>query len=137
MKTADKIIINTDEKFPHLPRAPIVEAVIDIRAHAAVAFEEEAVRSAVVPQLAGYIYLDSPREFHQELKFDGEKQPRQTFQDLGVKGIRFQSTDKKHIIQFNRDGFVFSQLEPYPDWPSFKSEGLRIWQIFSEIDSFI
>lgn len=133
MKTTDKIIINTDEEFPHLPRAPIVEAVIDIRAHPAVAFEEEAIRSAVLLRLDGYNYLDSPREFRQEFKFNGDKTPRHSFQDLGLKGLRFQASDNKQIVQFNRDGFVYSQLEPYPDWQSFKNEGLRIWKIFREI----
>ena len=35
--------------------------------------------------------------------------------------------------QFNRDGFVFSRLEPYPDWSSFSDEGLSLWRIFKEI----
>jgi uncharacterized protein (TIGR04255 family) len=133
MRPENKIVIDTDEKFPHLPRAPIVEAVIDIRAHSAVAFEEEAVRSSVLLRLDDYSYLDSPREFRQELEFNGGKPPRHSFQDLGLKGLRFQTSDKKQIVQFNRDGFVYSRLEPYPDWQSFANEGLRIWQIFCEI----
>lgn len=130
---AGKIIINTEDLFPHLERAPIVEGVIDIRAHATAPFEEEAVRMTLEPQLAGYSFLDSQRAFHHELQIEGEKPPRQTFRDLGFKGLRFRSADQKQIVQFNRDGFIYSRLEPYPDWNSFSDEGMRLWRIFRDL----
>jgi len=129
----DKLEINLSENFPHLPRAPIVEGVIDIRAHATMAFEEESVRNAVLLRLSGYSYLDSPRAFQHDLKIEGDKPPHQTIRDLGLKGLRFQSADTKQIVQFNRDGFVYSRLEPYPDWDSFAGEGMCLWRIFKEI----
>lgn len=133
MNPADKLVINTAEEFPHLPRAPIVEAVIDIRAHAAGAFEEATVRAFLEPRLDGYGYLDSQRAVQFELTSEVEKPPRQTFKDLGLKGLRFQSGDQKNIAQFNRDGFIYSRLEPYTDWIAFLGEGLRLWQLFKEM----
>jgi uncharacterized protein (TIGR04255 family) len=128
-----KFEINLAEKFLHLPRAPIVESVIDIRSHTTVAFEEENIRAAVSLRLIGYSYLDSPRAIQHEMKIERDKPPLQTTRDLGLMGLRFQSDDKKQIVQFNRDGFVFSRLEPYTDWESFAGEGLNIWKIFKEI----
>jgi uncharacterized protein (TIGR04255 family) len=133
MNPSDKFVINTGEEFPHLPRAPIVEAVIDVRANATGAFEEEIVRSALEPRLPGFSFLDSQRAFRHELKIEGEKPPEQCFRDLGWKGVRFRSDDQKKIVQFNRDGFVFSRLEPYSDWSSFSGEGLILWRVFTEM----
>ena len=59
MSTLTKVEIRPDELFPHLPRAPIVEAVIDLRARPAQQLEEQTFRSALEPQLQGYRYLDS------------------------------------------------------------------------------
>lgn len=128
-----KLEINVNERFEHLPRAPIVEAVIDIRGRATQPWEEKAIRSQVECKLEGYKYLDSQKTIEQSLKFGKGTPPRVTFRDLGLKGVRFQSPDKKQIAQFNRDGFVFSRLEPYQDWEHVFSEGLRVWRICKEI----
>lgn len=129
----DKIVINLDEEFPHLSQAPVVEAVIDIRAQASGPFEEEPVRATLEPLLPGFSFLDSQREFHHEVKFAEGNPPEQCIRDLGWKGVRFQSEDRKKIVQFNRDGFVSSRLEPYADWTSFAAEALALWQVFLEI----
>lgn len=127
--------IKIDEEFEHLPKAPIVEAVIDIRARATAAFEEPSVRSQLEAKLNGYGFLDSQRKFRHELQLqvEGGKPPGQKVHDLGWKGLRFRSADEKHIAQFNQDGFVFSRLEPYKDWPQLSSEGLKLWKVFKEL----
>ena len=125
--------IKTDEKFEHLAHAPIVEAVIDIRARAAQKLEESSVRSRLESRLDGYGFLDSQREIQGEVKFEPGKPPSQILRDVGWKGVRFRSSDEKHIAQFNRDGFVFSRLEPYLDWSQLYSESERLWKIFREM----
>ena len=133
MSPADKVVININEEFPHLSHAPVVEAVIDIRAQAGGPFEEEPVRLALEPRLPGFSFLDSQREFHHEVKIADGRPPEQCFSDLGWRGIRFQSDDRKKIVQFNRDGFVSSRLEPYTDWTSFAAEAISVWQVFLEV----
>ena len=132
MSTLQAVDIKLDEKFENLPRAPIVEAVIEIRARATKALEETSLRTAIEPKLAGYVFLDSLREFHSEVKFEGGKPPIQKVSDVGWKGVRFRSSDEKHIAQFNRDGFVFSRLEPYLTWEELESEGKRLWNIYKD-----
>jgi uncharacterized protein (TIGR04255 family) len=116
MSTLQAVDIKLDEKFENLPHAPIVEAVIEIRGRATEALEETSLRAAIEPKLAGYVFLDSLREYQGEVKFESGKLSSQKVQDVGWKGIRFRSIDEKHIVQFNRDGFVFSRLEPYVTW---------------------
>lgn len=135
MTTQATVEIKIDEAFEHFPKAPIVEAVIDIRARAAAAFEESSVRTYLEARLNGYSFLDSRREFRHELQLEVEdgKPPSQKLHDLGWKGLRFRSADEKHMAQFNRDGFVFSRLEPYTDWQQLSSEGLKLWKVFKEL----
>jgi uncharacterized protein (TIGR04255 family) len=129
----EAIKINIEEKFPLLASAPIVEAIIDIRAQLATPLEEGSIRSYLEGKIDGYSYLDSQHEFQHELKFDGKKPPEQTLKKIGWKGLRFQTADHKNIVQFNYDGFLYSRLAPYENWNSFVDEGLRHWQIFREL----
>lgn len=128
-----KLIINIEETFQHLPRAPIVEAVIDIRARAVTALEEGVVKPQLEAKLSGYQFLDSQREIEHGFTLEGGKPPGLMIRDLGWKGLRFQSTDKEHIAQFNRDGFVFSRLEPYQSWEQLYDEGMRLWRVYVEL----
>src|SRR5262249_29721575 len=125
--------IKTYEVFENLPRAPIVEAVIEIRARATKPFEESSLRSVLEPRMAGYGFLDSLREFYSEVKLEGGKPAIQNVRDVGWKGVRFRSSDEKHIVQFNRDSFVFSRLEPYLTWDQLFAESQRLWEIFREV----
>jgi uncharacterized protein (TIGR04255 family) len=133
VSTPALVEIKTDEVFENLPRAPIVEAVIEIRARATKTLEESSLRSILEPRLAGYHFLDSLRQFFSEVKVEGGKPPIQKVSDVGWKGVRFRSSDEKHIVQFNRDSFVFSRLEPYLTWDQLFDESQRLWAIFYEV----
>jgi len=124
------IEIKTGEAFEIFPRAPIVEAVIDIRARASKVLEEEILRSRLEKELQGYLFLDSQRMLRYQVKVEAGKPSGQAVEDLGWKGIRFRSLDEKHIVQFNRDGFVFSRMAPYIDWSQFTAEGMNLWNTF-------
>lgn len=128
----NKLAINVDEQFQHLPHAPIVEAVIDIRARPAIALEEGVLRPRLEEKLVGYKFLDSQRHIRieQAVALQGQAAPAPVVEDLGWKGFRFQSDDQKHIAQFNRDGFVFSRLEPYQSWQELYEEAMRLWEIY-------
>jgi uncharacterized protein (TIGR04255 family) len=132
MSTPGVVKINVEEKFENLPRAPIVEAVIEIRARATKTLEESSLRSALQAKLEGYGFLDSIREFHGEVQIEAEKPPSQKI-DVGWKGVRFRSSDAKHIVQFNRDGFAFSRFEPYLTWEQLYSESQRLWTIYKQV----
>ncbi len=133
MSALGSVKIDLEEQFPHLPHAPIVEAVIDIRGRAEVTWEESAIQAQLKAQLPDYPQVGSHREFRHEVKMARGQEPQQTLQDLGWKGLRLQSADKLHIAQFNRDGFVFSRLHPYASWEQLFREGMRLWKIHREI----
>ena len=43
------------------------------------------------------------------------------------------SQDKKHIVQFRKDGFTFSRLKPYNSWNESYKEALDLWEKYCEI----
>jgi uncharacterized protein (TIGR04255 family) len=135
MNSTQRFVINKAEEFAHLSHAPITEAVIEIRAFLESPWDEKQVLEALKERLPEYPVSTSQKEFKQELQvdFSSETPAKQTFSDLGLKGFRFQSSDKHRIVQFNRDGFVFGRLQPYADWQEFVHEALRLWQIYSEL----
>lgn len=122
-----KIIIDVDEKSPALPHAPSVEAIIDIRATPADIPDEESLRNFAQVQFCNYQYKDSSRNIHYQAIVSPNQPPNQTIQDMGWRGVRFQSEDHKYIAQFNRDGFTLSRLEPYQSWDQFQTEAMRLW----------
>lgn len=124
-----KFSINTSETFVRLPKAPIVEAVMEVRAQAEAPWDEPLVTDQLKTKLPDYPNVQSQQEFRHELKVELGQKAEGAIQDMGWKGLRFESADKLHIAQFNRDGFTFSRLQPYDSWEQFCGEGLRLWQL--------
>lgn len=118
-----------------MSQAPITEAVIEVRAVLESPWDEKGVQRSLRERLPEYPLFSSQKEFKQEfqLSVSPETPAKQTFRDLGLKGFRLQSADKCHIVQFNKDGFVFSRLRPYAEWQVFVGEALRLWEIYSEL----
>lgn len=129
MSLSSKLSINTNEVFPCLAQAPIVEAVIEIRAQAEAPWEEPAITESLKAGLPEYPSVQSQQQFRHEVKIELGQKAEGLIQNLGWKGLRCESADKLHIAQFNRDGFLFSHLQPYDSWEQFYSEGLRLWQL--------
>lgn len=132
--------INLMESFPLLARAPIVEAVIEVRARAEAPWEERAITEHLKTRLSEYPNVLSGRavQFRMEIAQPSVQvapaaPTEQVVQDMGWRGLRCESADKRHVAQFNRDGFVFSRLAPYESWDQFQREGLRLWQLHKEL----
>lgn len=133
MSSITNLAINTGDLFPRLPRAPIVEAVIDIQARSAVMLEEATLKPQLESKLSGYQFLDSMKKLQHEVNLQDGASVSPIIRELAWKGLRFQSGDKKHIVQFNQDGFIFSRLEPYESWEQLYEESMRLWSVYVEL----
>ena len=119
--------IDLTQTFPHLDKAPIAEAVIEIRTRAEGAWDEAVVTQRLKAELPEYPAVLSLNEFRQEFSFGTQVPP--VTHELGWNGLRLQSADNLHVAQFNRDRFVFSRLQPYKSWEHLEREAMRLWKL--------
>jgi uncharacterized protein (TIGR04255 family) len=115
------------DKQPHYDRAPITEAIIDLR----VCFSESVELSRVSEVFAGEkaVYPDSKRLRHGMGTFDfgSRVSSSATAEDTG---FAFTSATGRQVVQYRRNGFTFSQLAPYESWQPFSAEARRLWNIY-------
>lgn len=133
MSLSSKFSINTTETFTRLSKAPIVEAVIEVRAQAEALWDEPLITDQLKAKLPDYPNIQSQREYMHEVKVEFGQKAEGAIQDLGWKGLRCETPDKVQVAQFNRDGFLFSRLLPYDRWEQFCGEGLRLWKVHFDL----
>ncbi len=123
-----------DDRFPHLSRAPIAEAVIEIRARATTSWDEESVRTALSKRLTEYPQMFPRRQIQQQMVVRGNRAEHQV-SDAGWTGLEFRSANGKQVARFDRDAFSFARLRPYQRWEKFEEESLRLWGIHCAISA--
>lgn len=126
-----KFVINLDEKFPHLSKAPIVEAVIDIRVVPTLPWNEASLQAELKKRLPAYPKIELIRE--SRLQFSPGKPDTPIVEDFGCVGFKLASGDNAYIAQFNKNQFVFSRLKPYEDWDTLNKEAMRLLAIYCEL----
>lgn len=125
--------IDLAETFPHLSHAPIVEAVIDLRAKSSVPWDYEALQAQLKGELTEYPNVQGQREYRVELKAGvGGTAQKQDF-DLGWSGLLFRSKDTFQVTQFQKEGFAFSRVQQYQQWELFLAEAMRLWRIYIKV----
>jgi hypothetical protein len=97
---------DTSKSFPHLPSAPIVEAVIHWTARAGKEFQPDELKNQLGQRLPNYPECQPTGLLHVEAEFSavGASESRRA----SWHGYRLTSSDKMYIVQFNRDGLVFT-----------------------------
>ncbi len=114
-------------KHPHLPNAPIKEAVLEIRAVLPEGVGVQALDAftgAVAPE-----YAKRRERLRCALSFsEGAASGSQA-----VDGVLIQHQDEPHIVQARLDGFAFSRLQPYDCWESLRDEAIRLWAVYCDV----
>ncbi|MBI4586014.1 MAG: TIGR04255 family protein [Planctomycetes bacterium] len=120
--------------WPHLNKAPIVEALIDIRSELPEAVDLKTLASIHERIRDTYPKKNLVAEWHQEIQLGSAESPPQAKEPTGgPKGHRFDSADGIQVIQARLDGFTFSRLKPYIKWNHLIEESKRYWRVFCEI----
>ena len=135
MNNSGILNINVMEQFPHLSKAPITEAVVEIRARGSVQWKETEILNKLKLKLPEYPSYRSGRAFEVQLK--PEQEQKVASKDLGWQGLQFKSSDERHIAKFQQDLFSFSRLHPYGNWEQFTGEALRLWSIHFELSKHL
>jgi len=121
-----------EPQYPHLSKAPIVEAVIDFRVKLPSDFKLDAFQPLRV-QLAGdYPGFEEQQIVQQMIKQEPGSAAEVSTRFSGVHGYRLSSNDGKNVVQLRRDGFTFSRLSPYTRWDQVFAEASRLWILYAE-----
>jgi uncharacterized protein (TIGR04255 family) len=114
----------------HYKKAPITEALIDIR----VELSSE-LRFEDLSAFRKHVSTDYPREetrnlsqavlqFGPSVQASAQQQPW---------GFMFRNESNTQVVQVRLDGFTFSRLEPYEDFEHLRDETRRLWDIYREL----
>jgi uncharacterized protein (TIGR04255 family) len=119
----------------HLNNAPIVEAIIDIRAKLRDNFDVHEFLPLKEALINNYPVVETRREFELggKIEVSGKREVgkfEQTFADKGIIGYLFKSHDGEKVVQFRKDGFTFSRLKPYTNWQEVVEEAKRLWKLY-------
>lgn len=114
--------------YPHLDKAPIQEALIDVRATLARELDLEEIRDRGSP-VAGFPTVKQAKQVEAHLELE-----RKTVRSrVSTRGIIFQSEDEHRVVQFRNDGFTFNWLPPYSTWEELFEQTNVFWQHYSAV----
>jgi len=122
--------MSTDAPVQPYPRAPIAEAIIEIRAVLPPATSLDDLRKVVAGLDEGdYPKVESRIAFEEQIDVgNGEVTTQARHRQLG---FTFSSADQKQAFHARLDGFAFSRSAPYEQWDVFSREGMRLWDAYS------
>jgi uncharacterized protein (TIGR04255 family) len=112
------------------PKAPITEALIDIRVTLP---DETAVTDLARVDVGEEIgYPQRRNRFAVKGQIAVGDQVGTATSQRHV-GYDFLSSDERQIVQIRSDGFTFSRLAPYDRWETFRAEAYRLWKLYRAV----
>lgn len=123
-----------EEQFPRLAQPPIVEAVIHWQARTQVQFDLDSLQTALANEFPGFSSRKPLHRFEMMAQVS-TKNPDENYTKSTKywDGLRLKSDDGKHVIQFTRNGLVFSRTSEYDNWDSFSAAAKQAWGIYLRI----
>jgi uncharacterized protein (TIGR04255 family) len=117
---------------PHLNKAPIVEGLIDIRVKPADGFAAEKLLAMSDLIKTRYPTHTEAMRIAASLQFKVGEAPEQSLTSQKV-GYRFDSVERKFVLQVQHGGFTVSKLKPYETWESLLAEAKKLWPLYVDI----
>lgn len=106
----------------HLSKAPIREAVLDVRFPLSDAVDLPALRESL-EALDDFAEMHDLRPSSATFRFPAEGEPEGHIERGDVLGFRATTQDGLWVAQYRLDGLTLSRLQPYPDWAEFSERG--------------
>ena len=115
--------------LPHLPKAPIVEAVFEVRVEGSDPFDE--ARYAAIATEEASRYPDRVPQFGVEVVAEFSPPGAGTVrQDSRQIGLLLRSRDGRQLVQVSERGLTLNRLAPYTSWEELRPELLRLWAAY-------
>lgn len=119
-------------RIRHLTKAPITEALIDVRVVLPGDFRADALQHAARTLAARYPITEERQASETMLQVTVGALASASTRHLGLHGVILKSEDGRNIVQFRVDGFTFNRLKPYTSWESILPEALELWQVYKD-----
>lgn len=113
----------------HYSRAPITEAIIDLRIAPMQGFSLEDLAPLREIVEDRYPIQEEEHVQYQQMSF-AEDDLFQAEVGRHINGFRFISEDKQKTFYARLDGFAFSIKAPYDRWESFRDEARDLWALY-------
>lgn len=115
----------------HYLRAPITEALIDIRVELPEGTTVQNLEMVQTGMESAY-----PTKTHRNVAVIQAQVSRELTAAAASSrpdGVLLVSGDRKQVFQARLDGFTFSRFAPYEDWDTFRSEARRLWDVYRRV----
>lgn len=122
--------MDNDTDFPHLPNAPITEALIDIQVRFHIPPTNKTLQS-----VADLIKEEFPlieERYQAAFSFNIKSKESESSIEQEPLGFLMRTEDKQYAAQIMSDRFTFSRLTPYIDWNDLREQTERIWSIYRD-----
>jgi len=120
-------------RIRHLSRAPITEALFDLRAEVPETFPIERLKLPRDRIGQKYPGVEEQRFFETRFTLQPSRELAPQTTELGVRGYSFKSADGLTVAQFRRDGFTLNRLKPYTRWDELLPEARALWHLYAEV----
>jgi uncharacterized protein (TIGR04255 family) len=114
----------------HLSRAPITEALIELKIRPSSHQDLSGLRSFHERVHDYYPHVKDQTEYQFHFRAGASHEQRTLATPVGY---RISSDDGKRVIQVTSRGFTFSWLKPYETWEALHDEAHRLWIIYEEL----
>jgi uncharacterized protein (TIGR04255 family) len=112
--------------YPHLSRAPITEALLDMRVELASDAALDQIAAAFGDEVrADFPHEEPIRQLQAQVGITGGV-PGVTSSETRIGSI-FWADPRIRAVQARRDGFSVNHLAPYKDWDALRAEAERYW----------
>jgi uncharacterized protein (TIGR04255 family) len=115
----------------HYDKAPIKEAIIDIRIEDSPSLTVANFEKAEVSPPRGYAERRKVMIGHLQGRLEAGVLTATAKQDQV--GYAFVGAEGKHVVQFGVNGFTFSRLAPYQTWEQLRNEAKTLWESYRQI----
>lgn len=116
----------------HLTKAPLTEALIDVRVKARDQFSLDTFR-ALRSKLASTLpQVEEQNVFQGRVEIGPGRSVSQHTRAAELNGFFFKSADGLTIAQFRKDGFTFNRLSPYTSWEEVFPQAWNLWELYIE-----
>jgi uncharacterized protein (TIGR04255 family) len=119
--------------YPTLKKAPITEAVIDLRVGTSSAFTADLLQRCRDEFTPTFPRIEEQRRVEGLVEFVDGGGVRQSMSDHGVRRLVMRSEDRGEAVIVSDAGFAFSKLRPYTDWPRVFSSARELWARYAAI----